>query len=261
MTATGALTTTLLDGGIARITLDDPATRNCLDAARCAEYTAVLDRLQADPAVKVLLLAGTREVFCAGGTLETVRRFVAGDVDPVVPMLGVRVASFPLPVVAALEGSAAGGGLMLALCADVRVAAEGRRYGFNFTALGFTPGDGSTALLPPLVGYARALEMLCTAKYYKGRELRDAGLFNHVVPDAAVMDVALDVARRIADKPRHVLELLKSELALPRRKALQEALHRERLLHQVCAGRPETFAHLEDSYADWVSAAPRAREE
>ncbi len=261
MAAPEPFTTADLGNGIVRLTLDDPTTRNCLDAESCAQFAAVLDRLQADPDVKVLVLAGTREVFCAGGTLETVRQFVAGQVDPVVPGALVRLVGFPLPVVAALEGGAAGGGLMLALCCDVLVAAEGRRYGLNFTQLGFTPGDGATSLLPALVGHQRASEMLFTAKYYKGRELRGSGLFTHVVPEGEVMRVALDIARRIADKPRHALTLLKGELALPRRRALLEGLHREHVMHRLCASRPETFDHIDNSYADWAGAKPRAREE
>jgi polyketide biosynthesis enoyl-CoA hydratase PksI len=251
------VTTSELGGGIVRVTLDDPAHKNCLNASSCAEIIAVLDRLQADPRVKVLILTGTREVFCAGGTLETVQQFVAGEVSPVVPLLAIRLVSFPLPVIAAMEGSAAGGGLMLALFCDILIASAEKRYGFNFTNLGFTPGDGATALLPALVGHQRASEMLFTAKYYKGRELRESGLFAHVVPQGEVMGLSLDIARRIAEKPRHVLSLLKEELSLPRRRALPEGMFRERLLHQICASRPETAALIENSYTDWVSAKPR----
>jgi polyketide biosynthesis enoyl-CoA hydratase PksI len=246
-----------LGKGVMRVTLNDPDNKNCVDASHCNELYAAFERLQEDQSVKVLIFAGTREVFCGGGTLDTVQKFVAGKVEPVVPLLLVKLLSFPLPVIAALEGSAAGGGLMLALCCDILIAAEEKRFGLSFTGLGFTPGDGSTVLLPALVGYQRACEMLFTAKYYKGRELKESGLFAHVVPGDKVMETALGIARRIADKPRHVLALLKEELALPRRRALPEGMFRERLMHNICASHQETPSLIEENYTDWVSVKPK----
>jgi len=107
---------------------------------------------------------------------------------------------------------------------------------------------GTTSLLPALVGYSFASEMILTAKFYKGRELRDRGLFNYVVSADEVLRVALELARRIAEKPRHVLELIKDTLVLPRRRALQEALSREHLMHKVCFSRPDTTLRIEETY-------------
>src|SRR5689334_15309530 len=92
-----------LGRGVMRVTLNDPSTKNCVDASHCAELSAAFDKLQADQSVKVLIFAGAREVFCGGGTLDTVQKFVAGTVEPVVPLLLVKLLSFPLPVIAALE--------------------------------------------------------------------------------------------------------------------------------------------------------------
>jgi polyketide biosynthesis enoyl-CoA hydratase PksI len=261
MSASKPITTTDLGGGVARLAFDDPPRKNCVDGAVCAALIEALDALSADPSVKVVVFTGTRAIFCAGGTMETVQKFVAGEIDPIVPLSTRRMAAFPLPIIAALEGSASGGGLTLAMCCDILIAAEEQRYGLNFTSMGFTPGDGSMALAPLMVGYQMASEMLCTGKFYRGRELRGTGLFAHVVPQAEVMPLALDIAGRIAEKPRHVLTLVKEELALPRRRALEEAVLRERLMHQICSARPETRSDIDDRYGSWASAAPRANKE
>src|SRR6185295_5988387 len=105
----------------------------------------------------------------------------------------------------------------------------------------FTPGMGTTALLPALVGSAFAAEMLLTGKFYKGRELNGRGLFNHVVPRDQVMPLARDLARSIALKQRPVLEMIKDALATSRRVALQEALSRERMMHKASFGDPDAW--------------------
>jgi polyketide biosynthesis enoyl-CoA hydratase PksI len=153
-----------------------------------------------------------------------------------------------VPMIAALEGHAVGAGLAVALCCDIVVASESARYGANFTGMGFTPGVGVTSLLPALVGYGFAVEMMMTAKLYKGRELMERRLFTHVVPGGEVLALAMDIAQRIAERPRHILTMLKAELALPRRHMLMEALAREHTMHQICFSRSETRALIEEGY-------------
>ena len=159
-----------------------------------------------------------------------------------------KMLALPAPIVGALEGHAVGGGLVVALCCDVMVAAEERRYSMNFADMGFTPGAGSTSLLPLLVGHHFASEMLMTAKYYKGKELKQRGFFNEVVPAREVVSVAMDMCRRMATKPKHVLELLKETLAAPKRQALRDAMAREAFMHERCFSHPESIARIEDAY-------------
>nr|AGH69804.1 enoyl-CoA hydratase [Nostoc sp. 'Peltigera membranacea cyanobiont'] len=141
-------------------------------------------------------------------------------------------------------------GLMLGLCCDILVAAQSSRYGMVFTNMGLTPGLGMTSLLPALVGYHFASEMIVTGKLYKGRELKERGLFNYVVPVQQVMDVALDIARRIVEKPRYVIEMIKETLSLPRRQAFQDAMSREYLMYKICFTHPDTSALIEANYLD-----------
>lgn len=237
-----------LADGIYEIALNDRANGNSLSDELCSDLVAVLDEVAANPALKVAVLTGGPDVFCSGASLDVLRRLTRGAAAVKDLALPAQLIGFPVPVVAALEGDAVGGGLMLAVCCDVLVAAESRRFGLNFTTLGFAPGMGATGLLPALAGHCTALEMLLTGKFYKGRELAHRGLFNAVVPQDRVREVALEFAARVAERPRYVIEMVKGALAQPRLRILQEALAREHLLQQLCFARPEVAAVIEETY-------------
>lgn len=234
--------------GVAEVTLDDAEHENRLSDRLCDELLIALGRLAEQPTVNVVILRGRRDVFCAGATLEALQRVLSGRLHVKDLLLSRPLLEFPVPVIGALEGHAVGGGLVLALCCDVVVAARDRRYSMNFAGMGFTPAMGSTALLPAAVGGNTAAEMTLTAKYYKGHELSGTGLFNYVVPADEVFATALALAQRIADKPRQVLELIKESLSLPRRQLLAAAMSREHLMHAVCFGRPEVSHIIADTY-------------
>jgi polyketide biosynthesis enoyl-CoA hydratase PksI len=196
------------------------------------------------------LLEGLRDVFCAGASLDFLRRLSRGEADESswwsLPEIFL---SFPMPIIGSVTGHAVGGGLLVALYCDMVVAAEESRYGFNFIDLGFTPGMGATTLLPALVGTHFANEMLLTGKLYRGRELRERSVFNRVVPAAQVDGVVLDIARSLALKPAPVLALLKEALSLPRRRALPDTLQREALMHRICFASPDTARRIDELYA------------
>lgn len=243
------LTVTTVGPGIVRLSIRDPDQKNRLSHELVEELMVTLAGLGQDPAVKVLLVTGTDEIWCAGGTLRMLREMASGVYDERrLLALSERLLSFPVPVIGALEGHAVGGGLAIALCCDILVAAEGGRYSVNSTSMGFTPAMGLSVLLPAAVGHHFASEMVFTGKYYKGRELAGRRIFNAVVPRAEVLGTALDLAERIAEKPRYVLELLKDTLSLPKRIALQEAVWREPMLNRVCFDRSATAATLDATY-------------
>jgi len=238
-----------LDDGIFQIQLNDAVHDNRLSEVLLVEFLQVLNEVAQKPTLKILLLTGRKDVFCAGGPLDFLQKLATGQVhEKDLFELPNQMLSFPVPIVAALEGHAVGGGLMLALYCDTVVASESRRYGVNFTNMGFTPGVGTTSLLPMIVGHHFASEMILTAKAYKGRELKHRGLFNYIVPTAEVKPLALDLAQRMAEKPRHVLEMLKDSLTLPRRQALLAGMHQEHFMHHICFSKPETKAFIENSY-------------
>ncbi len=249
MTSERVMTRTLGEG-IVELAIDDAETRNRLSVPLCEELTHTLERLAGDRSLKTVLWTGRSDVFCAGATRETLEAIVEGEHAVRELGLPMQLLSFPVPIVAALEGDAVGGGLILALCCDSVVVSQSGRYGVNFTSLGFTPGMGTMALLPALAGHHLASEMILTGKFYKGRELAARGLFNAAPARDAVVPTALDLCRRMAEKPRHVLELVRETLALPRRTRLQAAQSREHLMHMLCFERPETLEFLKQGYMD-----------
>jgi len=234
--------------GIFGLQLDDRPHSNCLGDVLCADLTDALTTLAADTRVKVLVVSGAPDLFCGGASRQMLDRLVAGGASVRDLALPSLLIGFPVPVVAALEGDAIGGGLMLALSCDIVIAAESRRYGLNFTTLGFAPGMGATGLLPSLVGHAMAIEMLLSGKFYKGRELVHRGLFNAVVPHDRVREVASEHAGRIAERPRYVIEIVKQALAEPRLRVLNEALAREHGLQRKCFARSDIAATIAASY-------------
>lgn len=234
--------------GVARIALDDAATRNGLTTALSEGLSDALATAVARPEARVVLLSGRPDFFSSGATRELLDELLDGAREARDIGLPALLLGCPLPVVAAVQGAAVGGGLALALSCDVTVAAEERRYGFNFMDLGFTPGMGCTRLVVDAVGAAFAAEMMLTGKLYKGRELSGRGLFAHVVPEAEVLAQAEEIAARIADKPRGAVELLKESLALPRRLAWAEAISREHLMHRRCFEDPATRARIAERF-------------
>lgn len=243
-----SIKTAWLEDGIFNIQLSSPDRKNLLTAELADEFLAELQRCSSHPRLRVLMLSGLSDVFCGGASLAVLDQLLQGETEVKDLLIPSELLHFPLPIMAALEGHAVGGGLLIPVCCDFAIAAEESRYGVNFTELGFTPGMGTTALLPDLVGTSFASEMILSGKLYKGRELQGRQLFNHIVPKAQVTAIALDIARRIAEKPRHVLTMLKETLSLPRRQALAAAMSREHLMHSICFQHPETQSLIEQQY-------------
>ncbi|ACC81625.1 polyketide synthase [Nostoc punctiforme] len=242
------VTLSCLEDGIYQINLNDLQNDNQLTDELVDIFLKKIAECAKNPHLKVLLITGLPKIFCGGASLDVLQKLLRGDTEVKDLLLPTELLRFPVPVIAAMEGHAVGGGLLIALCCDVIIAAQESRYGVNFAGLGFTPGMGTTSLLPSLVGPLFAHEMILTAKLYKGRELQGRGLFNDVVPKQQVIEVAMDIARNIAEKPKHVLEMVKDTLALPRQRALQEAMSREHLMHTVCFNHPDTQSIVKDMY-------------
>lgn len=245
-----------IEAGVGRICLDDEGHQNRLTTELVDDLMEALRALASDDGVKAVLLTGRQEIFCAGATREILRAVSSGRIVPRDLELPSYMVDFPVPIVAALEGSAVGAGLGLGLYCDISVASETGRYGLNYNSMGFTPGMGVTGLLPLLVGHGFSTEMMMTSKFYRGRELAGRGLFTHVVAADKVLGVALDIVRRIASQPRYVTTLLKADLSAIRREALSKALAREHVMHAACFARPDTRATIEASYFEPAAAPP-----
>lgn len=219
------------DEGVAWIELCDEAGDNGLSAALIDALVATLARAGSDPAVRVVVLAGTPRWFCSGATRSTLRSVAGHRISPAELVLGRKVLDVPVPVIAAVEGDTLGGGLALMLSADLLVVAKESRHAANFMALGITPGMGITHLLSTVLGSPLAHELLYTGRSLRG-DMLPLTAANAVVPRTEVRAIANDLAWQIADKDRDNLRLLKRTLSLPRRRALEEAMTLESLMHE-----------------------------
>lgn len=204
-----------LDGGIARIRLARPEILNALSPRVGHELTAALDRAVADGA-RVVLLSGEGRAFSAGGDLsdaapetqEQVREALAALQAPI-----KAIAALPIPVVAAVHGAIAGGGVGLALACDIVVAAQSAFFMLAFVHVGLAPEMGSAWLVAKSVGRARALELALMGDKLPAEKALEWGLITRVVEDDAVMGQAEAVAARLLKGPPLALAAIRKEIA------------------------------------------------
>ncbi len=244
------------DEGVAVLHLCDAAEQNALSEPFIAELLDALGELGRDREAKVCVLRGLDEVFCSGGHPDMLRELARGRVAAADIMLSRAVLEVPIPTIAAMEGHAVGGGLVLGLCCDLVLMARESRYGASFMNMGFTPGMGATRLLALAVGEYLAAEMMYGGQFFRGSHFAGRAAVNDVLPRARVLPRAMIVARRIAEKPRFALELLKRSLSIGKRQLFEQARSVESMMHEICFSRPETAALIED-YFGQMSALDR----
>jgi polyketide biosynthesis enoyl-CoA hydratase PksI len=237
-----------IEAGVAELWMHDEPGNNAFSSEFVEQLLARMAELSRAREAKVCVLRGLPEVFCAGGDRRVLLDLAEGNLAPYDLELTRTLLELPVPTIAAMEGHAVGGGLVFGLACDMVVMARESRYGANFMDLGFTPGMGATRLLQFAFGEYVAAEMLFGGQYFRGEQLAGRGQVNAVLPRAEVLPQALDMAARIADKPRAALLLLKRALALPRRRAFEEARTVESMMHEVCFADPTTVARIRANY-------------
>lgn len=239
---------TIDDEKIALIEMVDEAGRNALSAALVDQLIAAFDRAEKDGA-HVVMLAGMREVFSAGAERDTLQALAEGEIHVKDLLVSERIINAPMPTVATIEGHAIGGGLVMAACCDIVVAAKESRYGAVFMNMGFTPGMGCTLLLELLFGAPIAHEMMYTGKRFRGSELAKRGAqLNRIIPKEEVRAQAYDIAQQIAEKNSKSVLLLKYTLAARKKKILVDARLQEDLMHRVSFAYPETKSIINEFY-------------
>ena len=237
MTSFGPVNVTLVSS-VALIRMQDHEGSNRICVALEQGLLEAMDYAVRQESVRVLVLEGLPDVFCAGGTAEDLAGYTGRQSIDKWPFVRAP-AECPLPVVAAVQGHAVGGGLLLALYADVILFSDRSSYAANFMSYGFTPCLGATYLLPAKLGNVLGTEMLLTGRPFRGKELAQRQNSVPVVPHDEVSPRSHGIARRIAHAPRRSLEILKKELADPARSLAEDALERE------LPGHLETFASTE----------------
>jgi 2-(1,2-epoxy-1,2-dihydrophenyl)acetyl-CoA isomerase len=215
-------------GAVGTLTLNRPDARNALDLVMRRELLGALDEIEADPAVRVVVLTGAGGHFSAGGDVKTMKpgSGAAEGRERVAALnrLIVRLVEFPRPVIAMVDGFAVGAGCNLALCCDLIVASDRARFGEVFAKIGLVPDGGGSWLLPRLVGMARAKELIFTADIIDAAEAGRIGLVNRVVPAAELAVVTRALAERIAQGPPKTLAMAKHMVNRAATSNLAEAL-------------------------------------
>ncbi len=191
-------------GGVAAITLTNPAKLNAVNAAMWRGLATAMQEIAADPGVRCVILRGAGdEAFAAGGDIEeflTVRASVDDALhyhDELVATALTAIRDCALPTVAAIRGACIGGGLEIAGCCDIRIAGESARFGAPINRLGFSMYPGEMAGLLALVGPAEVLEIPLEGRILSAPEALQKGLLSRVVADEAVFDEAAACAARI----------------------------------------------------------------
>jgi methylglutaconyl-CoA hydratase len=192
---------TALENGIAIITLNRPESANALSTALLNELAHLLYNLAFRRDVRVVIFTGAGEkVFCAGADLKERAGMNETEVRKTVTLIREtinQIEQLPQPVICALNGSAFGGGLELALACDIRIAADTAQLGLTETSLGIIPGAGGTQRLPRLIGKGKAKELIFTAKRITAKEAEQIGLVEYVVPREQLMEKAMEIAEQI----------------------------------------------------------------
>lgn len=219
---------------VAVLRLNRPKSLNALNLELRRALAAAIDRLDADPAIRVILLAGSDKAFCAGADLhEYVDAQPLEIVQRHMDRLWGAIARCSKPVIAAVRGHALGGGCELAMHADLIVAGQSAHFGQPEVRIGLMPGGGATQRLTRAVGKFRAMHLLLTGHAITAAQALHMGLASEVVDDALVEPRALELAAAIAAGPRQAIAFIKEAVIDGMNLPLDQGLQLERKSFQL----------------------------
>lgn len=219
---------------LARITINRPKSYNALNLESMREFCDIANRCSSDPTVRAVLLTGAgAKAFCAGGDVasfaedpETVDRLLK-EITGFFHMAVSRLAWMDAPVIAAVNGVAAGAGLSLAACCDLAIAADNAVFTSAYTQIGLSPDGSATYFLPRLIGHRRAMELFLTNRTLTAQEALDWGLINRVVPQAELAQETEQLALRLANGPTQAYGGVKKLMRLSASDTLESQMERE----------------------------------
>lgn len=234
------------DGAVLTLTLNRPEALNALNAQTTGTVRAAVEAAGRDPAIGAVILTGAGRAFCAGADLKDVSaRSEAGDSDlgadlraNYAPMIRA-IRACPKPVIAAINGTAAGAGLSLALACDLRVAAAGAQLIVVFVRVGLVPDAGSLFFLTRMLGLSKATELALTGEPLSAEDAHGLGLLAAVVPAEQLMAAAQERGRRLAEGPRQTYALIKRGMERALDLDLEQTLELESQLQAAAARTPD----------------------
>ena len=221
------------DNHIAVLTFNRPKQLNALDLQTMGEFASAIDALSQDEDLRVLILTGTgTRAFSTGGDLNDLTdKNTEEDARHFITLMGdalLKMEQLPIPVVAAINGYALGGGAEIALACDMRIVDEKARLGMVQLRMGVTPGWGAGQRLLRLVGYPRAMQILLRAHVIHAPEIKELGLSTNIVSAGTAFDHALAFARHIIQSPAETVRGIKQLLQAGLNHTYEDALKIER---------------------------------
>jgi 2-(1,2-epoxy-1,2-dihydrophenyl)acetyl-CoA isomerase len=220
--------------GVATLVMNRPDQLNALNNELAMAVNDALGRLAGDDTIRVVVMSGAGRAFCAGGDLGALGEGrQTGATHELGPLLRagmqmvLKMRTMPQPVIAAVNGAAAGAGMNVALAADIRIASENATFGQNFAKVGLFPDYGGTYFLPQLAGSAKAAELFYTGEMIDAKTALRLGIVNHVVPAAQLEAEVKALAQKIARGPTLAIRAVKKALFASHEKELARALEHE----------------------------------
>jgi 2-(1,2-epoxy-1,2-dihydrophenyl)acetyl-CoA isomerase len=237
-----------IEGAVGTLTLNRPDKLNSFAGTMRDELTAALEQFAADDSVRAVIVTGAGRAFCAGADVGYLTHLIeTGNIDEAVALVeaGRRVVtavrSMPKPVIAAINGAAAGGGANLAMACDLRLASDRAKIGQTFNRIGLAPDWGGSYHVPRLVGPARAAELFFFAEMVTADEAERIGLVNRVVPHDELLGLAREWADRLAAKPALALRYAKEAVQKSLGSTVEEMLDFETAAQRDCFGSPDAL--------------------
>ncbi|HET8861771.1 MAG TPA: enoyl-CoA hydratase-related protein [Solirubrobacterales bacterium] len=226
--------TTLDEFHVALLRLNRPDARNALSPEMMEEIASELERLDPDPEVRCIVIAGSDDVFAAGADIRAMseRSFAEALRHPAASFWR-RVAAVKTPLVAGVSGYALGGGCELALACDMIVASDTALFGQPEITLGIIPGGGGTQRLARVLGKQRAMEYVLTGRRFDAGMAMRWGVVNQVVGKNRWLEEALEMARTVAERPPIAARLAKQAVLAAEETALSAGLENERRLYEL----------------------------
>lgn len=250
------------DDAIVTLTMNAPEVRNALTGNSAVdEFIAVVERVNADPSVRVVILTGAGTAFSSGGNVKDMKRFLGDEVSPAqiahwyragIQRLPLAMGRLEVPSIAAVNGPAIGAGCDLACMCDMRIASSMASFAESFIRVGLIPGDGGAWLLPRVVGLSKAMEMSFTGDAVPADEALRCGLVSRVVAPEALMSEARALATRIARNPGQILRFSKRLIREGQQQSLPSLLELSAAL--------QVLAHKSPAHAEAVNAFLEKRE-